>query len=308
MTEQMIKQKNFVSAVVYVCDDQDTIQQFLTVLDGVLEENFEKFEIICVNDASRDRSGALIKSFHGHGVLRIVNMSFPQGLERAIHAGVDLAIGDFVFEFDRAALDCTADFIMQVYNRSLEGFDIVSCGRERMRFFSGLFYTIYNRSAKGQYPIRSETFRILSRRAINRIHSMNISVPYRKAIYNNCGLQTDFISYPAAGADQKQGVKTRTDTASTTLVMFTSLGYRLALLFSLGMMLATVATAIYIIVIYIMGIPVEGFTTMMLFVSFGFFMLSAIFAVVIKYLSILLELVFRRQKYVIESVEKVERK
>lgn len=221
-----------------------------------------------------------------------------------MYAGLDLAIGDFAFEFDRASMDYEKELIMQAYHRSLTGFDIVACGRENAGTFSRLFYWIYNNSSDGQYELKSETFRVISRRAINRIHSMSIDIPYRKAVYCNCGLKKDFIGYSSTNPDKKKGVKSRYDTASTTLVLFTALGYRIALLFSLIMMTATVGSVIYIIAVYAMGSPVEGWTTTMLLVSFGFFMLCTILTIVIKYLSILLQLVFRRQKYLIESVEK----
>lgn len=41
----------------------------------------------------------------------------------------------------------------------------------------------------------TESFRVLSRRVINRIDSMNKTIPYRKVVYANCGLKTDNIKY-----------------------------------------------------------------------------------------------------------------
>ena len=48
-----------------------------------------------------------------------------------MNAGVDLAIGDFVFEFDTVCMDYKTELLMQVYRRSLEGFDIVSASAMR---------------------------------------------------------------------------------------------------------------------------------------------------------------------------------
>lgn len=55
------KEKNFISAVVYVHNDEEKLKVFLNELINTLENNFEKSEIICVNDASEDSSVALIK-------------------------------------------------------------------------------------------------------------------------------------------------------------------------------------------------------------------------------------------------------
>ena len=50
------KEKNFVSAVVYVHNAEQRIESFLKNLINVMESNFEHSEIICVNDCSEDDS------------------------------------------------------------------------------------------------------------------------------------------------------------------------------------------------------------------------------------------------------------
>ena len=50
------KEKNFVSAIVYVHNAESRIESFLSTVLEVLETNFEHSEIICVNDKSDDKS------------------------------------------------------------------------------------------------------------------------------------------------------------------------------------------------------------------------------------------------------------
>ena len=307
---QNLKQKNFVSAVVYIHAAENALESFLNMLYGVMSRNFEKFEIICVNDASHGGGKEIINRLAGSFkdcMLSVVNMSFYQGLEASMHAGVDLAIGDFVFEFDSANIDYEPELIMQVYNRSLQGFDIVSCGKSKTRTSSKIFYSVYNRHSGTQYPLKTETFRILSRRAINRVHSMSVNLPYRKALYSNCGLKAGLIKYKSinSGKKSKPTLKNPYDTALTALILFTNVVYRMTLILTLIMMLATLGTAVYVATVYLMGNPVEGYTTMMLVMSGAFFALFAVLAMVIKYLSVILGLIFNKQKYVIESIEKI---
>jgi len=234
-------------------------------------------------------------------------MSYYQGVEASMQAGVDLAIGDFVFEFDSTTVDYDPDLIMQIYNRSLQGFDIVSCGKNNARASSKIFYAVYNRHSGTQYPLKTETFRVLSRRAINRVHSMSLNLPYRKALYANCGLKVDSIQYKPVntGKKYKPTLKNPYDTAFTALILFTNVAYRVTLLFTLIMMFATMGSAAYVVVVYLLGNPVEGYTTMMLVMSGAFFALFAVLAMVIKYLSVILSLIFNKQRYVIESIEKI---
>ena len=305
-----IKQKNFVSAVVYIRNNAGTIDSFLIMLHSILSGNFEKFEIICVNDASTDDSKEIVKNLAqstSNCMLSIVNMSYYQGVESAMRAGVDLAIGDFAFEFDEAVLDFEPELIMRVYNRLLQGFDIVSCGRGNLRASSKLFYSIYNRHSGTQYALKSETFRIVSRRAINRVYSMSTNMPYRKAMYSNCGLKLDYISYKPTidDAKYKQVLKDPHDTALTSLILFTNIAYKVSLFFTFAMMTAAIASVAYVVMVYLTGNPVEGYTTMMILISGAFFALFAILAVVIKYLSVISGLVFHKQRYMIESIEKI---
>ena len=55
------KEKNFMSAVIYVHNDETVIDGFLQAVIGVLEDNFEHSEIICVNDFSQDDSAQVVR-------------------------------------------------------------------------------------------------------------------------------------------------------------------------------------------------------------------------------------------------------
>jgi len=134
---------------------------------------------------------------------------------------------------------------------------------------------------------------------------MSVNIPYRKAMYSSCGLKTYYIEYKpnGSGGSHMQRLKNPHDTALTSLILFTNVAYKVSLAFTITMMLVTFGTIGYVITIYLMGIPIAGYTTMMILISGAFFALFAILAVVIKYLSVILGLVFHRQKYVIEGIE-----
>ena len=145
----MNKEKNFISAVIYVHNAADRIEGFLKMVIETLEENFENSEIICVNDSSTDDSADKIRTLSKNvnsTSISLINMSYFHGLETAMNAGVDLSIGDFVFEFDSTIPEFGKDEIMNVYRRSLEGFDIVSAVPDRKESFtSSVFYKVFER-------------------------------------------------------------------------------------------------------------------------------------------------------------------
>ena len=307
------KEKNFVSAVIYVHNAESRVQNFLSMIINVLEDNFEHSEIICVNDASTDNSLEVIRQASGEAFstsISVVNMSYFHGLEVAMNAGLDISIGDFVFEFDNTVLDFDKAEIMSVYHRSLQGYDIVSAVPDRSeRFTSRLFYNVFEKFSHMSYRMHTERFRILSRRVINRISSMNKTVPYRKAIYAVQGLKTDSLIYKTDKnlkvKEDRQEHKYRSALAVDSLILFTEIGYKFSVGMTALMMLMSIFMVVYSIVIYATAHPVAGWTTTIMFLSIAFFGLFAILTIVIKYLQLLVDLVFKRKHYSFEGIEKL---
>ncbi len=308
------KEKNFVSAVIYIHNNEKEIGNFLKKISNTLSENFEKYEIICVDDKSTDSSVEQIKKVSNDIVdstISIINMSYYQGLELSMNAGIDLAIGDFVYEFDNVYIDYDLELLMKIYNVALEGYDIVSAtSNAKKRFTSKIFYTIFNRTSNNVYKINTETFRILSRRAINRVKSININIPYRKAVYASSGLKLCTIKYKVVkNIEQKipkEIIDTKKELAVDSIVLFTDVAYKFAITMAMIMMAAVILTVIYTIYIFLCKKPIAGWTTTMLLISFAFLGVFSILTIMIKYLSILVNLIFKKQKYIIESIEKIK--
>lgn len=312
----MNKEKNFVSAVVYTHNAAATLKPFLQTIVQEFQTHFDHSEIIVVNDHSTDQSVQIIREISQEAVstsISIVNMSRYHGLETAMTAGMDLAIGDFVFEFDKPVLDFNPETIMQVYERSLQGFDIVSASAdEKQKLSSHMFYTLFSRFTELQSPLYTESFRILSRRVINRISSMTKTVPYRKVVYANCGLKQDNIRYKlnfsvgeALSPVDRKIKKYRVELATSSLILFTQIGYRFALGMTILMAIVALFMAIYSTAVFLIGDPVAGWTTTVLFLSVCFFGLFAILTITVKYLQIIVDLIFKKKQYSFESIEKL---
>lgn len=308
-----IKEKNFVSAVIYVHNAENRIEKFLRTIIEVMEDNFEHSEIICVNDCSEDHSADVIKKVSALASttsVSVINMSYFHGIENAMNAGVDLSIGDFVFEFDNTYMDFESSVIMEIYYRSLQGYDIVSASSNRReRITSKLFYKVFEKYTDLSYEMSTESFRVLSRRVINRISSMNKTIPYRKAVYANCGLMTDNIKYNKINSIpeplDKREKKFRSGLAVDSLILFTNMGYSFAKTMTVLMMFMSMIMIIYSVVIYATSNPVAGWTTTILFLSIAFLGLFGILTIIIKYLQLCIDLVFKKKHYSFENIEKL---
>lgn len=306
------KEKNFASAIIYVHNAEDRVENFLKVIMKVMEDNFEHSEIICVNDFSSDNSLEKIKITSELASLTnisVVNLSHFHGLELAMSAGMDLAIGDFVFEFDNTILDFNPEEVMKIYFRSLTGFDIVTASSDKPEAISSkLFYKVFKTFSDTHYEMSTESFRVLSRRVINRIADMNRNVPYRKVIYANSGLKIDNIKYRIVNNNYSSEDRInnyRISLAVESLILFTNFGYRLSSIMTVMMMIVSALTVAYSIIIYLTAKPIEGWTTTIIFLSVSFFALFAVLTIIIKYLKIILDLIFKKKYYSFESIEKL---
>ena len=307
------KEKKLISAVIYLHNEEDRIVDFVHKIVLLLETNFESFEIVIVNDCSYDDSIENLKKndFLKKYNISIINMSLRQGLEVSMTAGIDLSLGDFVYEFDDLTIDYDQAFILKAYYHIISGFDIVSVAPTADNsLFSGFFYKIFNRFSKSRYKLRSERFRILSRRAINRAYSISKAIPYRKALYANSGLKMDSLTY-IKSVDQKSKSKKeksvfRNKMALNSIIIYTNLAFRIAIIITILLFSFTMFSGIYAFVIYFGNQkPIEGWTTTMLLMSSSFSGLFFILAIIIKYLSLIVELIYSKQTYLVESVERI---
>lgn len=310
------REKNFVSCVVYLHNESNAVKDFLEKICQVMQENFEKYEVVCVNDGCVDDTLEKVTAFSAQSrlqtVVSLVNLSYYQGVECAMNAGCDLAVGDFLFEFDSCRMDYDPSLIMEVYRRALQGYDVVAAApRYGVSFTSRLFYLVYNWGSRYKAKIRQERFRVVSRRAVNRVNQMNTYVPYRKAMYMNSGLKTDTLVYDnqkeTAGRSRNSEERGNRNTlAADTIIIFTNVLEKISLTVSVVLLGALVIMFIYLIwSIFSKVRPVEGWLSIMFLMAFGFFMMSVMLTLILKYLSVLLNMGFKKQRYVIEGVEKL---
>ena len=313
--QQSEKEQKFVSVVAYVHNIRKELIRFLDVVMGKCETLFAQCELILVDDASTDDSVDLVRSYYQtreeHYIVSLIRMGAYHGLESAMNAGRDMAIGDYVYEFDDLYVDYDPEIIERTYRQSLAGCDIVSAASDaRMSLTSRLFYSLYNRASNTRHPLGQETFRLLSRRAINRVKSMGSFIPYRKAVYRNCGLAAETLVYANTAGPGARTLHShkheRGDLAVDSFIYFTNVMERTALIIS-GVFLAIALIVVgYVIASYFMDqARVSGWVSLMGFLSLGFMGLFGLLTIVLKYLSVIVGLIFRHQRYLIENVEKL---
>ena len=300
------KEKNFVSAVVYLHNDGTRAAEFCALLVQELEAHFDQYELVAVDDACTDDTVPLLRQFAATMVkpLTILHMSLYQGLEAGMNAGLDAAIGDYVYEFDSTRHPYEPSMVFAAYQTALKGNDIVSVCPSRTTGGSGLFYKVFNASSHSAYKLRTDAFRLVTRRAINRVHASSEHLPYRKAAYAASGLKMADLEFDGVLPNTEQG---RWNLAMDSLALYTDAGFKASTGITMFMMILALAELLYTVVVFATGHPIEGWTTTMLVLTVGFAGLFAVLTILVKYLSLLLDLTFKKQKYLVESIEKIQK-
>lgn len=298
------KEQNYISAVTYVDHVGTDTMQFFHMLNSVLEKHFAKYEIIAVTTYSPEHDDRELRSFANeiHMPLTLVRMSLKQPHEQCMNAGLDASIGDYVYEFDTIDMPYDKEEIWNAYVLAMNGNDIVTVCPSKEKITSKLFYSVFNRYSNAVYKLRSDAFRLVSRRAINRVHAINSNLPYRKATYAASGLKMAEIEFEGRIRPREFD---KFNLAIDSLALYTNFGYKFSLGLTFLMLLGTISILIYTFAVYFMGNPVSGWTTTMLVLTGSMTGVFALLAVMIKYLSLILTLVFKKQSYLIENIDKL---
>ena len=124
-------------------------------------------------------------------------------------------------------------------------------------------------------------------------------------------MKTDVISYPnpLSAKDKRNNAEersSRSTLAVDTIIIFTNILEKFSMLVSIILFSFLMVMFGWIIYSVFSSVrPVEGWLSLMALMSFGFFMLSVMLTLIFKYLSLILNITFRKQRYVIEGVEKL---
>lgn len=300
------KEKNFVSAVIYLHNDGARAVEFCRAAAAELQAHFDHYELVAVEDACTDDTAALLREWGREQTapLTILHMSTYHGRENAMNAGLDAAIGDYVYEFDSTELCWPVELIFDAYRTALQGSDIVSVCPREVRGGSKLFYRLFNANSHSPYKLRTDAFRLVTRRAVNRVHANSAHLPYRKAAYAASGLKMTDLEFDGRLTDKVTG---RFNLAVDSLALYTDAGFKVSIGITGCMLALALAELVYTLAVFVTGHPVAGWTTTMFVITVGFAGLFAVLTVVVKYLSLLLALVFKQQKYLVESVEKLQK-
>lgn len=306
-----MKDKTFISLIVYIDNNVSRSAESLLSLDDFLYSKFENYEIIAVNDSNTESRMSEIRNIFDrlHRNMMIINLPWRYGPDNSILAGVDFAIGDFVIEIELGKMDYDVGLLHELFIESNKGFDIVSATRSKgMSLGNRIFFKLFNKISYLPFEVYDESVRLVSRRAINSILNMNERIIYRGILYKYSGFPSNTIKYePLQGLShiRRTNFKDKLKIALDTIVSYSNIGTNLSIFFALVFLLLSITLGIYALIIFftLEGV-IPGWTTTMLFMSASFSGVFIILGLQGRYISSIIYEIKRRPKYTVRSIER----
>ncbi len=313
MTPRQPKEQRFISFVVCVDDEETTAGSFLSELIRLADGMFESWEVIVVLNGSPDGTGRAIRETvkSSPGVI-LITLAWQHDAELAMLAGTDFAVGDLIYEIESTYRDWPFEILATLYERCLAGHDIVSAVPDGpLNLGSKLFYYLLRKMSYLNLELTTEELRLVSRRSLNAVLSAKETTRYRKALYKSSGFPCTTVTYKPLHQKRKRpqdGLLNRIGTAFDVLISFSSFGYNIGILFSVLFLILSIGIGIFAVDRYLMRNEIaSGWTTLSLFLSFGFSGIFLVLGLLGKYLSMALIELQQRSPYRVSSVMRIEK-
>lgn len=298
------------SIIIPVYNEEKMIPISVDVITGLMENADIEYELVLVNDGSKDHTWDTIKSISTQNKrIRAVSFSRNFGKESAMIAGLAYAKGDACVTID-ADLQHPPEKIIEMYKLWKQGYKVIegvklSRGHENFIYkcFARIFYGIISR-ATGFDMQNTSDFKLLDREVVDVILNMPEKQMFFRAISAWVGFKSTRVEYNVQ--DRKEGVSkwsTRAliKYAVNNMTSFSSVPLQLVTLTGIIYMIFSIALSIQTLVRFFNGISVAGFTTVILLQLITGSIIMLAIGLIGYYISKIFEEVKSRPKYIIEE-------
>jgi len=166
-------EKVVLSIVVPVFNEEAVLPETYRRLTAVMEKLKEPYELLFVNDGSKDKSGVILEELaQKDRRVRVVHFARNFGHQAAITAGMDYARGEAVVVID-ADLQDPPEVILEMVAKWREGYEVVYGKRIKRegetffkRFTASLFYRFLQRMTNVDIPLDTGDFRLLDQKVV----------------------------------------------------------------------------------------------------------------------------------------------
>ena len=191
-----------ISLVCPCYNEEEVISLFLQEVEPILKQIGKSYEIIFVNDGSRDATMDVLLDAKQHNpCLRIINLSRNFGKEAALTAGLDYAKGEVIIPMD-VDLQDPPSLLKSFIQEWEKGYDVVLAKRvdrsldSRAKILSAkYFYKIYQKLAHVDIPENVGDYRLITKKVLAALQQLPENQRFMKGIFAWVGFKTTVVEY-----------------------------------------------------------------------------------------------------------------
>jgi glycosyltransferase involved in cell wall biosynthesis len=292
----------------------DELRRRLAEVMGKLEGSVRSWEVIFIDDGSKDTSLELLREMaRAEPRYKVVSFARNFGHQLAITAGVDMAEGDAVVVMD-ADLQDPPEVVGDMIERWRQGFDVVYGVRKTRagdtffkRATAALFYRFLKVMLGGiSIPVDAGDFRLMSRPVVMTLRALRERHRFVRGMVAWVGFKQSALYYDREArfaGETKYPLSKMLRFAVDAITSFSILPLRLASWLGVGAALVAIVYAIYAVYVRVfLGGLVPGWTTIMIAVALGTSAQLLMTGILGEYVGRIYEEIKRRPLYITAEV------
>lgn len=259
------------SIVLPAYNEEGNILLVYETLKNLLDSHHIQFELVFINDGSKDNTWNEIKKIKDSRCIGI-NFSRNFGKEAAIHAGLQNATGDCVVVMD-SDLQHSPSTLIEMHELWLSGYDIVegiknSRGNESIvhKFLVKTFYKVISKFTHFNLA-NSSDYKLLDRQVVNELNQLKEKNRFFRALSFWVGYKQTTVNYDVQeriSGHSKWSFRALFQYAINNITSFSTAPLQIITLFGCIYLLFAFFLGSYVLIKYLAGNSLEGFTTVIL--------------------------------------------
>jgi glycosyltransferase involved in cell wall biosynthesis len=262
------------SIVIPMFNEADGLAVLFARVLPILENITHDWEILCVNDGSRDATLAELKKWHGKDArIKILSLSRNFGKEAALTAGLHHAYGQAVIPMD-ADLQDPPELIGEMVAKWREGFKVVLATRKSRsgegwfkRVTAWGYYKLMGSLLTIELPQQTGDFRLMDQQVVEVMRHLPERTRFMKGLFAWVGFSTTQIYFdrtPRAVGQAKQGFRALWRLAKDGIFSFTTLPLRITTYLGICISVVAFSYAGWLILhTMLYGVDVPGYASIM---------------------------------------------
>lgn len=304
--------KKLLSVVVSVYNEEAALEKFYKEAFSVLSDISWDYQIIFVNDGSRDKSLEILKSLAEKDKhVKIVSFSRNFGHEAAMIAGIDYSHADGIICMD-ADLQHPVECIPEIVKKLEEGVQVINMVRtknESAGWFKNLasaaFYKIINMLSDVKFESNASDFFAVSGRVAEVLKKdYREKIRFLRGYVQSVGFEKAVIEYEArarVAGESKYSIRKLFQFSVNTIVCFSNLPLKLGVF--AGLFAGALGVLVLVYTLFTRNGAPSGYATIVILNCFMFAILFLLVGIIGEYIAILFAELKDRPIYIVEETE-----